>query len=423
MSHVSTITIDTDGSPTDTLVSAAFTTSGSNRHVDVFLGQSQSGAGAFAMTSVSRGSETYAHQRTDDNPSESVWAHGSYFMSTTEPQTASAAMTLVSAASEEQWGASITVLDDVDQTTRLRDLGSGVTCALNPDGDGTVAGLAITSAVGDLVVSAIMTSGNTIPTAPVDADVTQTLRGSWTTGSGLAAGLVATAPGATTATLDWNNTQFRFVHYAASHPPAAAPVNTVPVHTLGIYTTSDSASTIASIGPSTAISVVDAAGLTTCRVYCTSGDLTVTLSGSVVISAGANGSSDFTLGSGASTAEFNTVLATLTYQGDADFHGTDTINVVSTGTGGSDTDTFNVLNDPRSITLTATEANFSYLVTAVASTEMRMDADRQSATCTVTATDDDALTDVQIVTLQVAPSQSVFPYRNLAVPTARRDRR
>lgn len=203
---------------------------------------------------------------------------------------------------------------------------------------------------------------------------------------------------------------------------AAAPVNTVPDHTLGIYMTSDSATQISSVSPSTAISVVDAAGLTTCRVWCTSGDLTVTLSGSVVISAGANGSSDLTLGSGASTAEFNTVLATLTYQGDPDFHGTDTINVVSTGTGGSDTDTFNVLNDPRSLTLTATEPNFSSLVTATATTQMRMDAGRQSATCQVTATDDDAF-DVQTITLQVAASESVFPYRNLAVPTARRDRR
>lgn len=202
-----------------------------------------------------------------------------------------------------------------------------------------------------------------------------------------------------------------------------APVNTVPDDTLGIFMTSDSATQISSVSPSTAISVVDAAGLTTCRVYCTSGDLTVTLSGSVVISAGANGSSDLTLGSGASTAEFNTVLATLTYQGDADFHGTDTINVVSTGTGGSDTDTFDVLNDPRSLTLTVNTSNFAALVTATASTQIRLDSDRQSGSCEVTATDDDALTDVQTLVFKIAPSQSVFPYRNLAVPTARRDRR
>lgn len=204
---------------------------------------------------------------------------------------------------------------------------------------------------------------------------------------------------------------------------SSPPVNTVPVDTLGIFMTSDSATQLSSVSPSTAISVVDAGGLTTCRVYCTSGDLTVTLSGSVVISAGANGSSDLTLGSGASTAEFNTVLATLTYQGDAGFHGTDTINVVSTGTGGSDTDTFNVLNDPRNLTLSASVANFSSLVAATATTEMRMDAGRQSATCQVTATDDTSQTDVQIVTLRIAPPESVFHFRNLAVPTSRRDRR
>lgn len=182
---------------------------------------------------------------------------------------------------------------------------------------------------------------------------------------------------------------------------AQAPVNTVPVDTLGIFMTSDSATQLSSVSPSTAISVVDAAGLTTCRVYCTSGDLTVVLSGGVAISAGANGSSDLTLGSGASTAEFNTVLATLTYQGDAGFHGTDTINVVSTGPNGSATDTFNVINDTRSITLTASVANYASLVAAVASTQMRMDTGSQSATCTVTATDDDALTDEQDIIIGV----------------------
>lgn len=204
---------------------------------------------------------------------------------------------------------------------------------------------------------------------------------------------------------------------------AVPPVNTVPVDTLGIFMTSESATQLSSVSPMTAISVVDTFGLTTCRLWCTSGNLTVTLSGSVVISAGENGTSDLTLGSGASTAEFNTVLATLTYQGDADFHGADTINVVSTGTGGSDTDTFNVINDARSLLLTASVANFASLVTATATTQMRMDEGRQSATCTVTATDNASSTDVQVITLQVAPVETVFPVRNLAVPTARRDRR
>ena len=128
------------------------------------------------------------------------------------------------------------------------------------------------------------------------------------------------------------------------------PINTVPDETRGIFVTSDFPQLFTDV--STAIVVTDASGLTTCRLWCTSGDLTVTLSGSVVISAGANGSSDLTLGSGASTAEFNTVLATTTYQGDPAFTGKDTINVVSTGPGGVDTDTFYVLNDPQSLTIT-----------------------------------------------------------------------
>jgi len=209
---------------------------------------------------------------------------------------------------------------------------------------------------------------------------------------------------------------------------AASPVNTVPDDTGGLFVTSDSATVLADIGPTTPISVVDAAGLTTCRVWCTSGDMTVTLSGSVVISAGANTSSDLTLGSGATTAEFNTVLATLAYQGDLNFHGTDTINVVSDGSGGTDTDTFTVLNDPRSITLTASVPNFASLVTAVASTQMRLDVGVSSGTCAVTATDDDALTDEQTITLTVDPGTGAVVFKkdftkyNAAMRTGRRER-
>jgi len=152
------------------------------------------------------------------------------------------------------------------------------------------------------------------------------------------------------------------------------------------------------------------------------------LSGSVVISAGANTSSDLTLGSGATTAEFNTVLATLAYQGDLNFHGTDTINVVSDGSGGTDTDTFTVLNDPRSITLTASVPNFASLVTAVASTQMRLDVGVSSGTCAVTATDDDALTDEQTITLTVDPGTGAVVFKkdftkyNAAMRTGRRER-
>jgi len=229
MSFLSFHSADTDGSSTDTLVIPTFVTSGSNRHVDVVTGIHNTTA--TAVSSVARGSETYTKQRGEFNPTGSGWAQAEFWMSTTQPQTGTAAMTVVLAAALLNWGVSATVLDDVDQTTRLR----GGVVTLNPDGDVAVDALVYTSAVGDLVISALSVSNDNTTIVPTGG--TETLRGSWTTGTSAAKGYIATAPGAASVTLDWTDTTWRFVHYAASHPPSAAvpdvPTNLAAVNVGG----------------------------------------------------------------------------------------------------------------------------------------------------------------------------------------------
>lgn len=282
MSYVGTFTADTDGSATDTLVCGAFTTSGSNRHVDVAVGIATSSA--TTVTSVSRGSETYTQQRADVNPTGSSLVRGSFHMSTTEPQTASAAMTVVISTSRSFWGFQGVVADDVDQTTRLR----GGVVSLNPDGDGAVDALSYSSATGDLVVSVILGNSGTASTAVVGDG---TLRGTWAAPTD-GWGAIATAPGAATVPLDWNGTPFRFAHYAASHPPAGdstLPVLTVPGSQSGTmgtpkaiagFTASDTGSNIDTVTATCASSMTITFDLTGTSVTPTgNGTNSVSLSG------------------------------------------------------------------------------------------------------------------------------------------------
>ena len=70
----------------------------------------------------------------------------------------------------------------------------------------------------------------------------------------------------------------------------------------------------------------------------TNGALNVSLAGGATISAGANGSSTLTLSG--TQAQINAALASISYQGNADFNGADTLTVLSTdGNGATDSDT------------------------------------------------------------------------------------
>ena len=82
------------------------------------------------------------------------------------------------------------------------------------------------------------------------------------------------------------------------------------------------------------VSVNDVDGnLSTTQLTVTNGTLTVSLAGGATISAGANGTSTLTLSG--TQAQINAALASLSYQGNADFNGSDTLTVLSTDANGA----------------------------------------------------------------------------------------
>ena len=99
-----------------------------------------------------------------------------------------------------------------------------------------------------------------------------------------------------------------------------APVNTVP----GAQSVDEDTSLAIS-----GTSVTDADdNLSTVQLTVNDGTLNVTLSGAASISAGANGSADLTLSG--TLADINATLASLTYQGNSNFNGSDTLTILST---------------------------------------------------------------------------------------------
>ena len=103
------------------------------------------------------------------------------------------------------------------------------------------------------------------------------------------------------------------------------PVNTVPA---AQSVNEDTALSIAGV------SVNDVDGnLSTTRLTVTNGAVTVSLAGGATISAGANGSSTLTLSG--TQAQINAALASISYQGNLDFNGGDTLTVLSTDSNGA----------------------------------------------------------------------------------------
>jgi len=109
-----------------------------------------------------------------------------------------------------------------------------------------------------------------------------------------------------------------------------SPVNTVPT----AQTVNEDTSLAIS-----ETSVTDSDGnLSTTQLSVLQGTLTVSLTGGATISSGSNGTSTLTL-SGTQT-QINAALATLSYQGNSNYNGADTLTVLSTdSSGATDTDT------------------------------------------------------------------------------------
>ena len=106
------------------------------------------------------------------------------------------------------------------------------------------------------------------------------------------------------------------------------------------------------------LSVTDADGnLSSVQLSVTNGALSLTLSGGTTISAGSNGSGMVTLSG--TQADLNATLASLTYQGNSNFAGSDTLTITSTdSTGTADTDNLSItvtaVNDtPTDLNLSA----------------------------------------------------------------------
>ena len=117
------------------------------------------------------------------------------------------------------------------------------------------------------------------------------------------------------------------------------PVNTVP----GAQTVNEDTSF--SIG---GISVNDVDGnLSSTQLTVTNGSLNVSLAGGATISSGANGSSTLTLSG--TQAQINAALASLSYQGNANFNGGDTLTVLSTDANGA--------TDSDAVAITVTSVN------------------------------------------------------------------
>jgi hypothetical protein len=132
-----------------------------------------------------------------------------------------------------------------------------------------------------------------------------------------------------------------------------APVNTVP----GAQAVNEDTALVIS-----GVSVADAdSNLASVRLTVGNGTLSVSLAGGAAISAGANGSATLTLSG--TQAQINAALAAITYQGNVNFNGSDTLTVLSTDAlGASDSDTVsitvNAVNDAPVMTPVAPDVTF-----------------------------------------------------------------
>jgi len=128
--------------------------------------------------------------------------------------------------------------------------------------------------------------------------------------------------------------------------PVPNAVNTAPINTVpgpGPQTVNEDTDL-----PLSGISVHDNEGnLSTVVLSVTNGTLTVTLQGTVSITAGANSSANLTLSG--SEMDINNTLATLVYRSSPNFHGSDTLTVTSTDS--------NMANDADSVQITVNSVN------------------------------------------------------------------
>jgi len=212
-------------SATATLTIASVVLTGANRNLAIGIGTTNNTARTY---SPSRGSDTFASIGSAIHTSSSNRVNGHVFMSTNEPQTASADLTVTDTiGANDRWGFGYVATTGVDQTTRYSGL------ALNPDEEssgGAVDALNITSATGDLVVDFI--TGRTVNDVWLANASGQTKRCGWSEGTSSTDndGAMSTKAGETTCTLDWTASisSSILVHYGWSQKAVTITVPGAP---------------------------------------------------------------------------------------------------------------------------------------------------------------------------------------------------
>lgn len=184
---------------------------------------------------------------------------------------------------------------------------------------------------------------------------------------------------------------------------AGPPVNTVPSD--GLQFTSASYTTIPGI------SVAEGSESITSIVLSTAGEGEGLLSASAAEGISITGIGTTTL-TGTTTgttseAQWNTFLSGVEYKGATGLHGADVISMTSSDGTTSDVDTFEVINDPTHLLLTAS-GTYAQIVTAVEST-IAMLISGESGDVTMTTTDTNATpkTDVDTFTVSLIVEEEV----------------
>lgn len=126
---------------------AGVTTSGTDRFIAV--GVSVRNNPGIHISSISRGSDTYTeHAFIEGDSPSTIRVNAAQGVSTNEPQTASATLTVTLASATGGWGFSYHSFTGVDQTTR-------VDTAQTNEGSGTSSAISTTSETDDMVIDVL----------------------------------------------------------------------------------------------------------------------------------------------------------------------------------------------------------------------------------------------------------------------------
>lgn len=203
--------VTTSPAPVSTSISWSHTCSGDNRYLQVAISFPSSPVGASTVT-YNGASLTRIFADTQGNRSLEVWA-----LVAPAAGTHSIAITLPSAATNNDVGATARSFRNVDQSAPVRDSGSGKA------GTGTSVTTSVTAAAGDLVVDALCLRTASAQVANVNQGAGQT-RDSRFNAGGANAVVSATSrkrgTGSVSMSWSWVGND-NHIHYAAALAPAA----------------------------------------------------------------------------------------------------------------------------------------------------------------------------------------------------------